>query len=289
MQVTVRASTNSEGYVLTVPGVENRIPGVGLGAPYLENPNLHKDNNIRFSNDRFMDIPRKWLDECDNNHSAYKPDVPVQSLPKRLICVVNPKKPKIVESASLDQVTPRPRYLALSHKWGAERFAVTTADNIERRRGQIPLDDLPNSFKHAIAVTKALGCEYIWIDSLCILQAISAPDGTITSRGDFAEEADMMQTYFNGSYCVIAACSAQGAREGFLRDRDIQYAKRGNLYISPVINDFERDVLDSPLSRRGWVLQERALARRTIYFTNNQMYFECGDGIRCETLAKLKK
>jgi hypothetical protein len=61
----------------------------------------------------------------------------------------------------------------------------------------------------------------------------------------------------------------------------------GNICVSAVTNDFNRDVVLSPLNRRGWVLQEHALARRTIFFTENQMYWECGDGVRCETLGKL--
>jgi hypothetical protein len=43
------------------------------------------------------------------------------------------------------------------------------------------------------------------------------------------------------------------------------------------------------LNKRGWVLQERALARRTIYFTARQTYWECGCGVRCETLTRLHK
>ena len=50
-------------------------------------------------------------------------------------------------------------------------------------------------------------------------------------------------------------------------------------------------LLSSPyiaLSHR-WVLQERALARRTIYFAENQTYFECGRGIQCESMTNMHK
>jgi len=43
------------------------------------------------------------------------------------------------------------------------------------------------------------------------------------------------------------------------------------------------------MNKRGWVLQERALACRTIYFTAQQTYWECGGGVRCETLTKMSK
>jgi hypothetical protein len=60
-------------------------------------------------------------------------------------------------------------------------------------------------------------------------------------------------------------------------------------YLTDVIDDFYGDVEQGELNKRGWVFQERALARRTIYFTEKQTYWECGQGVRCETLARAKK
>jgi hypothetical protein len=61
------------------------------------------------------------------------------------------------------------------------------------------------------------------------------------------------------------------------------------VYVCDAIDDFNRDVENGQLNRRGWVLQERALARRTIYFADRQTYWECGQGVRCETLTKMNK
>jgi hypothetical protein len=60
-------------------------------------------------------------------------------------------------------------------------------------------------------------------------------------------------------------------------------------FICENIDDFDRHVLNGHLNKRGWVLQEHALAHRTIFFTEHQTYFECGDGVRCETLTKMSK
>jgi len=106
-----------------------------------------------------------------------------------------------------------------------------------------------------------------------------------------------MEDVFSSAYCVIAASSARGQREGFLKGRkERQYlqldggdAKKGGLYVCRFIDNFDEHVLNSPLSKRGWVLQERALARRTIYFTDWQAYWECGNGVRCETMTKIHK
>jgi len=106
-----------------------------------------------------------------------------------------------------------------------------------------------------------------------------------------------MGNVFGGAYCVIAACSATGQHDGFLGERkprrsvsfSISPDEHTSMHIWHGVDDFQRDVLSSNLNRRGWVLQERALARRTIFFTDTQLYFECGQGIRCESLTRMSK
>ena len=252
--------------------------GIPIGAPALVTPDFLSGDGL----DAFIKLPKAWLQECDLKHGEVcAPKHSKQVLPKRLISVENPKEPKIIATADLALDPNKTEYIALSHRWGKmPQDARTKQCNIKQREKMIPKGELPASFKNAIAITSALNCNYLWIDSLCILQD---PDG------EFNEQADKMQTTFSGAYCVLAACNGDGASDGFLKDRESRCVKMGDIYVSTVTNDFERDVLRSPLSSRGWVLQERALARRTIFFTDIQMYFECGDGIRCETLAKLKK
>lgn len=230
-----------------------------------------------------MKLPKAWLRECDNGHRKNcAPKHPHRQLPKRLISVRNPRKLCIIEPTELDLDPQNIRYIAFSHKWGnMPENAVTTESNLEQRKKRLLLGDLPQNFLDVIAVTIALDIAYIWVDSLCIKQG---------KNGDFAEQADTMQDIFANAYCVIAASDAENSEEGFLyRRKPAESFKFGNIYLSTLTNDFERDVLQSPLNRRGWVLQERALAPRTIFFTRNQMYWECGDGVRCETLANLRK
>jgi len=118
---------------------------------------------------------------------------------------------------------------------------------------------------------------------------IQGPDG------DFNEEAKRMERVFSGAYCVLAASRANSQHEGFLKEfeqREYLTFKRGNerpFYICKTIDDFNHDVLEGELNKRGWVLQERALARRTVYFTATQTYFECGKGVRCQTLTRMCK
>lgn len=67
--------------------------------------------------------------------------------------------------------------------------------------------------------------------------------------------------------------------DGFLGprpERDYVTVEQGErasaFYICENIDDFASDILDRHLNKRGWVLQEHALARRTIFFSERQTY-----------------
>jgi hypothetical protein len=113
-----------------------------------------------------------------------------------------------------------------------------------------------------------------------------------------------MEDYYSGAYYTIVASRSGGSRDGFLKPRPgkgpkarlcyplshgIDHNADSTLYIYSAIDDFARDVERGNLSTRGWVYQERALSRRIIHFTETQAYWECGRGIRCETMTKLFK
>jgi len=192
---------------------------------------------------------------------------------------------RLVETATIKPC----RYVALSHCWGPlqkhQRFC-TYKQNITQRKAVIVFDDLPRTFRDAVTVTQGLSVRYIWIDSLCIIQ---------DDENDWQSEASKMEQVFSAAYCTIGASAAKSSLQGFLTERiprsvvkvpvDVSKA----IYACLNIDDFHNDVELSPLNSRGWVLQERALSRRTIFFTSTQVYWECGAGIHCETLAVLKK
>lgn len=77
-----------------------------------------------------------------------------------------------------------------------------------------------------------------------------------------------MEDVFSQADCVLAASSATDQRDGFLKPRDardyltIQQHDRPPVYLcDDYTDDFNKHVRGSYLNRRGWVLQERALAR----------------------------
>ena len=171
--------------------------------------------------------------------------------------------------------------------------------NLHDRQIGIGFESLPKKFQDAITVTRELGIQYLWIDSICIIQrhqnrtAECLSPGQCPESKDWDDECDRMEQYFGAAYCTIAATSATDHQGdgGFLeRWSDAFWATESQSSDIDSIDNFRRDVEDAELNTRGWVLQERALSRRIIHFTSTQAYWECGgEGVRSETLSRLQK
>lgn len=241
-----------------------------------------------------------WLQLCDEGkcgHPSGCAPGPIRGsdvLPARVVRVLSEDVTEdvvhLVATESLDELD----YIALSHCWGIQPNGpppwCTTRTNEKNRMAQgIRIESLPANFRDAIQVTRKLGKEYLWIDSLCILQG---------DREDWIKEGKKMAHVFKNAYCTVAASSAENSHQGFLTRRaqgtSSQYVlvpnfSHGPVYISNVVDDFVGDVDRAVLNSRAWVLQERVLARRTIHFTKRQTYWECGGGVRCETLTYMRK
>lgn len=236
---------------------------------------------------------REWLRRCNESHSCNGTFVETKTfLPTRLLYVGNTNDPdslRLVLATRIDGA----KYIALSHRWGKisedekEEFC-TTKDNVNQRLSNFDISDLPKTFQDAIKVTRELHVSYLWIDSLCIIQA--GDDGK-----DWESEAKLMESVYSSAYCTIAATSARDMKDGFL-DRKVsteylyvQDTSGQRFYICAGTDDFEVDVDKAELNTRAWVMQERVLSRRIIHFSANQMYWECGKGVHCENLTWMKR
>lgn len=181
-------------------------------------------------------------------------------------------------------------YLVLSHCWGkkelwGERQPTTlTPKNEPEFKVGLNTSQLPQNFIDAILATHELGFQYVWIDSLCIMQG---------EDGDWESESLLMdKVYMNADMC-LAASAASHAFGGFL-DKKRNLADFQPISIdavgasSPPTGLFayphntttasrlwEQLAEESPLNHRGWVLQERVLSPRTVHFTSEQLCWEC--------------
>jgi hypothetical protein len=84
-------------------------------------------------------------------------------------------------------------YLALSHCWGGGIDSQLLKENVAAKMESIDVNELPKNFQHAISITHKLGFEYLWIDSLCILQ---------NDEFDWKHQSAQMGLVYSNAICV---------------------------------------------------------------------------------------
>ena len=152
----------------------------------------------------------------------------------------------------LSNTLPKVKYVALSHCWGKIPILTTTSNNLSVHLDGVPFEALPRNFQDAAVITCTMGMEYLWIDSLCILQ---------DSKEDWERESAMMgQVYQNASF-TIEADSSTNAHEGILHEREHAKAvhmffpaesgiTEENLYLRMPLNQFAT-IQNEPLNTQS--------------------------------------
>ena len=195
----------------------------------------------------------QWLQSCDENHSGCQRSGKQNFWPKRVIFVGDPDKLTLIETQHQGE-----DYLALSHCWGLpedkekakeqkSRFCTTSKNYQARKRG-FSFDEIPKTFQDAILVTRALQKQYLWIDTICIIQ--EGPEC------DWDSEAKTMVDIFACAYCTISASLARGWGDGFLKplSNPPDIGIQGTPSAPTCTCNFDNDVDEGPLMKRAWVL-----------------------------------
>jgi hypothetical protein len=188
-------------------------------------------------------------------------------------------------------------YCTLSYSWGLGPKYLMTSLNLRDLELEIYVSNLPKTFRDAIAVSRDIGCRYLWIDALCIMQ-----DGGTSSLADadWRDQAGKMSDIFGKSIVTIAASEAHDCGQGFIVQRNpLSYTicrldvdtKRPFEIIPPCTPNCPWHPFDNAqyhLDTRSWVLQERLLSSRTIHFTRNFVHLECKTDLKCESMSEIR-
>ncbi|KAI1372427.1 heterokaryon incompatibility protein-domain-containing protein [Hypoxylon crocopeplum] len=219
---------------------------------------------------------KMWLESCKRNHPECQFTFSTKStlLPDRVLYVHPAHDIRLHINSGKDTG----RYAALSHCWGGEVALQTTNYTIDSFRNGIPLNTLPKNFQDAIMVCRALEIDYLWIDSLCIIQ---------DSKDDWAEQALKMDAVYFNCFVTIAADAAKNSTSGFLATQAGQnyavYVRRaGHLGTGGFRFHYWSGSDKTYLKSRGWVLQETILPCRVLHFTAEEVAWQCATGCRCE-------
>ncbi|KAK0112811.1 hypothetical protein ONS95_014539 [Cadophora gregata] len=282
----------------TVAVVVLAVDGERSPSPFPWLPNVTKSP---FERGQLRDTQNisAWISDCLVNHPSCRQDM-LPKLPTRIIDVGS----STVQPALKITNGEVGRYLALSHRWGIldtqVKMLVTKRASIEEFCRGIPMASFPQTFRHAIEVSRSLGIQYLWIDSLCIVQ---------DDFQDWEIEAARMGDIYENAYATLFAERASHCDEGLFSTeedksttneliREIKYqdprtgdscwilaSTRHTYYPNSLAPDEAFCLVDkavSQLQNRGWIMQEEILSRRKICFSSTELHWQCASISRCE-------
>lgn len=242
---------------------------------------------------------RAWLQSCEREHTHCKRVPDSSNLRKmanvRLIHVGTASEPT-VRLVCVKELSSWPAYTTLSHRWTDTTKATQLQwNNIQQYHKSIEIGSWPPVYKQALHITRQLGIQHLWIDSICIVQdsndSLSIQDWDeqsgsmdgIYAKGtlNLAEIGGVEFEGFTTSRslltevpCVLARRNADGTTQSSLS----YYLVKRDGYLASAVNS-------APLSQRGWVFQERILSKRAVHF-GHQLYWECASLSACETFPE---
>lgn len=215
-----------------------------------------------------VSLAKAWLEMCTRYHQACRCPVNTRSqMPRtRLIdCTAR----KLINVG----IWPfhRPRYAALSYRWGTTSENKMEQDREGRNEPEDLLSNLPLTIEDAISVTKGLGLRYLWVDQYCIDQ---------NNSKEKQAQIRKMDRIYQCAEVTIMATAGDDCNYGLPG-----VSKRARQVLDPFIFD---DALIFGLCpaagphwqhgawhERGWTFQETYLSRRRLVFSDTLAHFEC--------------
>ncbi|KAM7211828.1 hypothetical protein V8F06_012801 [Rhypophila decipiens] len=223
----------------------------------------------------FVQWIRDWVEACDGHIHCSQTvsrtttlDSLRAPLPTRCIRV---KKDNGSEGHSIfleETDGRRGAYICVSHRWveGETRLRATTSDNYSQRRVGMSSEGLPKLFGDIFRLAAQLDIEFVWIDSLCIIQ---------DSPADWKAESLRMGGYYQQSRFTVAGTpSGLQAADGLLSANS---KTRFRLARLPTSTNWQ--VSESELLTRGWVFQEWLMSRRIGCYTASEVFLQCQQGL----------
>jgi hypothetical protein len=145
---------------------------------------------------------RTWIDTCQTNHGCEKATSRNRPLPAGFMLIH-------VDDMCLVETSTQDRYIALSYVWGNSVKFKTISSNVNKlKQGNAfhkVWDQLNPTIRDAILFARRLGEQYIWVDSLCILQ-----DSAENSKANI----EAMDSIYQQATLVIVAADDRAISEG---------------------------------------------------------------------------
>lgn len=221
-----------------------------------------------------------WVKICDGIH-ARPNTLELSSIPMLVV--------DIYKMCIVPMPTGSVRYIALSYMWGKDQpvklkrdtySILTTPGALGQGRGL----GLSRTIQDTIRAVELLGCRYVWVDALCIIQ---------DDLAHLKANVGAMDKIYPGAWLTIVAAAgdnADGGLPGVHPDLpraetqmrvDLPQANKTPITVANMLDSAEAALNFSTWDIRGWTYQERVLSHRLLSFTDSQVYFYCDCGCLC--------
>ncbi|PNP50919.1 hypothetical protein THARTR1_08540 [Trichoderma harzianum] len=214
---------------------------------------------------------KSWLDTCNGQHNHHCGGDDADTTTWRPAYFVDSVERCLVKAKPAD------RYLALSYVWGPlnprrgspNAVVRLLKSNIEAFQSELPEVDIPETILDAMYLARKLGFRYLWVDQLCVVQ-----DDDVDKDNHIRH----MPYIFANAYLTIAAAYGD-LYTGLL---PISPKRQRDSKASGSTKDHNELLRQSKWNTRGWTLQEHLYSRRTVFFFQDAVTWEC----HCELWQK---
>ncbi|KAH7020828.1 heterokaryon incompatibility protein-domain-containing protein [Microdochium trichocladiopsis] len=230
-----------------------------------------------------------WMNNCLTEHElCRRREASSTFRPNRLLQLSPSGTFRLVSGGECPAAS---KYAALSYCWGkqpAESLLMLTRTTAQYLQQENRVESLPKTFREAIEIVQRYQVDYLWVDRLCIYQ---------DSVDDWQREAATMKDVYQHAHFSIAALGASDSDGGCFFERDpsrvaptmVRVKTAEDEVEAAYVSELDRSIswyyafASEPLVQRSWVVQERLLAPRTLYFGSRQVFWECREARCAET------
>lgn len=253
---------------------------------------LSSDGAVGTGSKQALATAKMWLENCKLSPQHSKCQIFAQEVqksakgqrPTRLLHVGHEEKHPVL----IEQVTESMLYVALSYiTEQPENTIETTVTNREAHMTGIPIERLPLALKDAIVATRHLGLDYIWINTLCIIQ---------DDAQDYAREISKMHAIYTLAELTLSSLLSNGIDEPLFQSRQARTAcpipikiwqnknrrkkwEPGVVYCDVLLCTWlfkdEKRMLRGNLDSQDWAVHEHLLSPRILYFGPQVLHWEC--------------
>ncbi|KAH0551764.1 hypothetical protein GP486_007018 [Trichoglossum hirsutum] len=236
---------------------------------------------------------KKWLENCFEHHGqlcgepSWWSGLQAPSGPHFRLIDVDSMRVVQMGTANPNQ-HDRPRYAALSYVWGAagNQCLNLRVRNLDDLSSQLEGQTLPiaKTIRDAIEVTRRMGLQYLWVDSLCIIQHDDRGEDNPDAR---ASQIEQMDRIFGNATVTIVAADGLDAEAGLPGVSSRPFRNQIANMVQPNVNVLLAVQYNNTYGKwdtRAWTLQEKLLSKRMLIFSGGYVSFHCRHGVLREDM-----